>query len=106
MITEVYGQYEDGIEEERLASRYQDWVISTYATQRRPHGQRQAVLPNPHNMGEAWYAQAITAIEEDITQFEHTADWKEYWSRCGVFNNNLSHFDRIAADYLIDAFGS
>jgi hypothetical protein len=50
--TSVFGE-EYGRRERELAERYHDWKMSCDC------------LPNPHNMGEEWYRQALRIIKEN-----------------------------------------
>jgi hypothetical protein len=89
--------------EQRNFRRRQDYRRSAVRCNLKGDGnfvETERLLPNPFNMGNEWYAEALAAIRASIFRFDTVVGWEQFWGDYHVMNETKESFDDTIAEYL------
>jgi hypothetical protein len=96
--TDIYGQEYDEYGNERgMQRRFRDYHLS----RKENLWHKAAVLPNPFNEGEEWYAKAVAIISADLAQpgsnrwLNDYKPWRDHWGVYYVFWEKLEEVKKI-----------
>lgn len=57
-------------------------------------------LPNPYNMGQDWYREAIETIKGDRYHWWKWGAWRKFWKRTNVFTEHREEFERFEIEWI------
>jgi hypothetical protein len=89
--------------EARLFRRREDYRHSAVRHNVKEDGgfvESERLLPNPFNMGDAWYAEALAAIRASIFRFDTLDGWKKFFEEYNVMKETEENFKDTIAEYL------
>jgi hypothetical protein len=61
-------------------------------------------LPNPYNMGDDWYKEAIWTIKRDRDSWLSWKLWEGFWMGTMVFQDNLEEFRNFRIEWAANWF--
>jgi hypothetical protein len=94
---QVYGRH-PGLKENALRSRVLDFHESIGSSRWRDQmlqnlNTASIQLPNPHNMGNSWYAAAFTVVEKSLNALGNDLEvWRSWWSDMEIFSEHQDHW--------------